>query len=205
MKTTTFLSICLITSIILTGCGAGTPVNTATPAYTPTPPNTTTADLTNVFLKPEDLPAGFHRFTNDEIKTLGIDLTSVLSRYGGGTNLVKTDIYGKNPQTEEFLFEGLFYPCSSDFIVATDKVFSNPEAFYPSNVKGISLLPNLSGIGNGSMGITSIDQGTTSNILTFRRNNTLIALIEINKSATSNFDLRATGQKMDQYVLAEYK
>jgi hypothetical protein len=33
----------------------------------------------------------------------------------------------------------------------------------------------------------------------------MIALVEANQSAASVFDLKAIGQKMDQYVLAEYK
>jgi hypothetical protein len=207
MKSATLLSMCLITGIILAGCGAGAPVNTATPAYTPTPPNTTTADLTKVSLKTEDLPVGFHRFTEDEIKTSGIDLTSMFKSFGSGANLVKEDLYGKNLTTVAFLFDVLVYPLSSDVIGQTDQTFKNPESAIQSNdtLKSFSVLPNLNAIGNGSMGLSGITKGINMNLLMIRRNNTLIILLEMYQGNTSNFDLKVVGQKMDQYVLAEYK
>jgi hypothetical protein len=198
MKTTTLLSIFLITGIILAGCGTGAPV------YTPTPPNTTTADLTNVSLKSEDLPAGIHRFTEDEIKSMGGDFTSMVKSFGGGASLVKTDLYGKDSKTVEFLFDAFFYPLSSDLIGKIDLGLSNPAGITQS-INGSQVLPNLSGIGNGSMGFTVIIQGIKYNFLMIRRNNTLILLMEAYQSETSNFDLKSIGQKMDQYVLAEYK
>lgn len=217
MKTRTLFAICFFTGILLAGCGPGaptktaiptntpTPVNTPTPAYTPTPPNTTTADLTNISLKAEDLPEGFHLFTEDEKKSIGdMDLTSMVKAFGGGANVVKTNLYGKNPTTIAFLVEAFFNPLSSELIGQMDQGFLNPDLIAQS-LEGSQVLPDLSGIGNGSMGLTTIIKGIKMNLLMVRRNNTLIVLLEVYQSETAKFDLKAIGQKEDQAVLAEYK
>jgi hypothetical protein len=205
LKIRTMLVICLFFGFLVTGCGAGAPFNTPTPAHTPTPPNTTSVDLTNISLKSEDLPEGFHLFTKDEIKLMGnMDLTSIVQAFGGGANLVKSNVYGKNPTTIEFLIEVYFYPLSSDIISQIDNGFLNPDLITKS-VEGSQVISDLSGIGNGSMGLTTIVQEINMNLLMIRRNNTLIVLLEVYQSETSNFDLKAIGPKADQAVLAEYK
>ena len=225
MKGTTFFSICLITGILLAGCATSAPVNTAAPAdtaapanttvpvNTPTPLNSTTADLSNVSLQTGDLPAGFHQFTDAEIQSMGIaDLMSMtksmvsamVKPFAGTANLVKTDIYGKDPKTVDFLVDAFFYPLSPTLITEIDMGFSNP-AIISQFLKGSQVLTEMNGIGNKSMGLSAIVQGFNLNLLVFRRNTTMIVLVEVNQSGTFNLDLKAIGQKMDQYVLAEYK
>jgi len=225
MKGTTFFSICLITGILLAGCSTGVavntaapadtaaPVNTAMPANTPAPLNTSTVDLTNVSLQTEDLPAGFHRFTDAEIQSMGIaDLMSMtksmvsamVKPFAGTANLVKTDIYGKDPKTVDFLVDTFFYPLSPMVIAEIDLGFSNP-AIIGQFLKGAQVRTDMGGIGNKSIGLTAVVQGFNLNLLVFRRNNTMIVLVEVNQSGTFNMDLKAIGQKMDQYVLAAYK
>jgi len=192
----------MIFVFLITGC-----ITVVTkPEVTPTPVNTTTADLTNVFLQTEDLPAGFHRYTEDEIKSMGWDLSSMLGSYGGGATLVKADAYGKDLTTltaVNFLIDGIFYPLSQELMGKMDAVFSNSAKGTPAP-NGSQVLPNLSGIGNGSIGMSFIVQGTNANLLMIRRNNALIVLLGMYPGDTSNFDLKAIGQKMDQYVLAKY-
>jgi len=219
MKRITFFSICLIAGILLAGCAAGAAVNTAAPANTavptstPVPLNTTTVDLTNVFLKTEDLPTGFHRFTDAEMKSMGITnlmtmttsmVSSMVKPFAGVADLVKADLYGKNTKTVEFLVDTFFYPLDPASIAQIDMGFSNP-AIISQFLKDTQVLPNFSGIGNSSIGLTAIVQGYNLKLIVFRRNNTMIALVEANQSAASIFDLKAIGQKMDQYVLAAYK
>jgi hypothetical protein len=219
MKRTTFFSICFITGILLAGCAAGTPDNTAAPANTAVPTNTpvplniTTVDLTNVFLKTEDLPAGFHKFTDAEMKSMGVTdlmamttsmISSMVKPFAGVADLVKADLYGKNTKTVEFLVNVFFYPLSPSSIFQIDMGFTNP-AIIGQFLKDVQILPDFSGIGNSSIGLTAIVQGYNLKLIVFRRNNTMIAFVEANQSAASVFDLKAIGQKMDQYVLAEYK
>ena len=219
MKFTAFFSICFITSMILTGCSTSAAVNTASPANTvipantPAPLNITTVDLTNVFLKTGDLPAGFHKFTDAEIKSLGVTdliatttsfIKSMVKPFDGVVDLVKTDLYGKSTKTVEFLVNVFFYPLSSSSIFQIDMGFSNPEII-GQFLKGAQVLPDFNGVGNSSTGLAQKVQGYNLKILVFRRNNTMIALVEANQSAASVFDLKAVGQKMDQYVLAAYK
>lgn len=225
MKYTTFFSIWLIAGIILAGCAAGALVNTAAPANTAVPTytvvptntsapiNTTTVDLTNVFLKTEDLPIGYHRFTDAEMKSMGISnlmamttsmVKSMVKPFAGVADLVKTDLYGKDTKTVEFLVNVFFYPLSPTSIFQIDMGFSNP-AIISQFLKDVQILPNFSGVGDSSLGLTAIVQGYNLKLIVFRRNNTMIALVEVNQSGTSNFDLKTMGQKMDQYVLAEYK
>jgi hypothetical protein len=228
MKHSTFFSICLIAGMILVGCSTGAAVNTASPsnpalpantavptvpANTPAPLNTTTVDLTNVSLKTEDLPGGYHKFTDAEIKSMGVDsmmnttttfIKAMVKPFDGVVDLVKSDLYGKSTKTEEFLVNVFFYPLSSSSIFQIDMGFSNP-AIISQFLKGAQVLPEYSGVGNASTGLAQTVQGYNLRILVFRRNNTMIALVEANKNATSVFDLKAIGQKMDQYVLAEYK
>ena len=225
MKGTTFFSICLITGILLAGCATSAPVNTAAPAdtaapanttvpvNTPTPLNSTTADLSNVSLQTGDLPAGFHQFTDAEIQSMGIaDLMSMtksmvsamVKPFAGTANLVKTDIYGKDPKTVDFLVDTFFYPLSPMVIAEIDLGFSNP-AIIGQFLKGAQVRTDMGGIGNKSIGLTAVVQGFNLNLLVFRRNNTMIVLVEVNQSGTFNMDLKAIGQKMDEYVLAAYK
>lgn len=219
MKATPIFSIGLITSIILVSCTTGAAVNTAgpentpVPINTPTPLNTTTADLTNVFLNTENLPTGFHRFTDAEIKSMiGTDIMtmttsmikSMVKPFAGVANIVKTDLYGKNTKTVQFLVCTFFYPLDSASIGLIDMGFSNP-AIISQYLKGPQILLNFNGIGNSSIGLTDIVKGFNMNILVFRRNNSMIALVEVKQNSTSIFDLKAIGQKMDQHVLAEYK
>jgi hypothetical protein len=102
------------------------------------------------------------------------------------------------------LIEAYFYPLSSDIISQIDNGFLNPDLITKS-VEGSQVISDLSGIGNGSMGLTTIVQEINMNLLMIRRNNTLIVLLEVYQSETSNFDLKAIGPKADQAVLAEYK
>jgi hypothetical protein len=219
MKHSTFFSICLIAAITLAGCSAGAVVNTAAPANTaiplntPAPLNTTTVDLTNVFLKTEDLPVGFHKFTDAEIKSMGVAnlmttttafIKSMVKPFDGVVGLVKADLYGKSTQNEEFLVTVFFYPLSPSSIFQIDLGFSNPDII-KQFLKGAQVLPEYGGVGNSSTGLTQTGQGFNLGILVFRRNNTMVALVEANKSAAWVFDLKAVSQKMDQYVLAAYK
>lgn len=219
MKITTFSSLCIIFGIILAGCSASSAVNTTSPANTviptntPAPLNITTVDLTNIFFKTEDLPTGFHRFTDAEMKSMiGMDLmtmttsmvNSMVKPFAGVADLVKTDLYGKNTKTVEFLVNVFFYPLSQQSIFQIDMGFSNPEII-SQYLKDVQVLPNFSGIGNKSIGLAAIVKGFNLNLLLFRRNNTMIILVEVNQNTTSKFDLKALGQKMDQYILAEYK
>jgi hypothetical protein len=225
MRFTTFFSICFMTSMILAGCSTGgvvntsspsntaIPANTASPTNTPAPLNITTVDLTKVFLKTEDIPAGFHKFTDAEMKSMGIAdfmatttsfIKAMVKPFDGVVDLVKADLYGKNTTTVEFLVNVFFYPLSSSSIFQIDMGFSNP-AIIGQFLKGAQILPDFSGVGNSSIGLAQTVQGYNLKILVFRRNNTMIALVEANQSAASVFDLKAVSQKMDQYVLAEYK
>jgi hypothetical protein len=219
MKLTTFFSTCLIFGIFLAGCSGGAvvnpanPTNTAIPVNTPAPLNTTTVDLTNVFLKTEDLPGGFHKFTDAEIKSMGVTslmttttsfIKAMVKPFDGVVDLVKADLYGKSTKNEQFLVNVFFYPLSSASIFQIDMGFSNP-AIISQFLKGAQVLPEYGGVGNSSTGLAQTVQGYNLRILVFRRNNTMIALVEANKSAASIFDLKAIGQKLDQYVLAAYK
>lgn len=219
MKCITFFSIWLMASIFLVGCSAGavenstSPANTAIPANTPVPLNITTVDLTNVFLKNGDLPVGYHKFSDAEMKSMGVSnlmtmttsfVKAMVKPFDGVVNLVKTDLYGKNTKTVEFLVNVFFYPLSSSSIFQIDMGFSNPEII-GQFLKGAQILPDFSGVGNSSIGLAQTVQGYNLRIIVFRRNNTMVAFVEANQNAASVFDLKAIGQKMDQYVLAEYK
>ena len=231
MKFTTFFSICFMTSMLLAGCSTGAvvntaspsntaipantaiPVNTVQPVNTPAPLNTTTVDLSNVFLKTEDLPAGYHKFTDAEMKSMGVaDLLamtksmvmSMVKPFDGVVDLVKADLYGKNTTTVEFLVNVFFYPLSPASIFEIDMGFSNP-AIIGQFLKDVKILPDFGGVGNSSIGLSAVVQGYNLRLIVFRRNNTMIALVEANKSGASVFDLKGLGQKMDQYVLAAYK
>ena len=218
MKTTTLFSVFLITGIILAGCGAGVPVNTATPVntptpentatpvYTPTPRNITNADLTNITLKTEDLPVGIHRFTEDEIKSIGFNFKALAEAYGLSPKLVKLDVYGENPQRGELLIIEIFYPMSAELVTQIAAVISYPGELAKLSIDDVKMLPNLSGIGNGSIGLSGIlNKMDKVNVLFIYQNNTVILIMDTYQSETSIFDLKAIGQKIDQYVLAEYK
>jgi hypothetical protein len=225
MKFTTFFSICFMTSMILAGCSTGAvvnttspsntavPANTAIPANTPAPLNITTVDLTNVFLKTEDLPAVYHKFSDSEMKSMGIAdfmatttsfIKAMVKPFDGVVDLVKADLYGKNTTTMDFLVNVFFYPLSSSSIFQVDMGFSNP-AIIGQFLKDVQILPDYNGVGNSSIGLSAVVQGYNLRIIVFRRNNTMVALVEANQSAASVFDLKSVGQKMDQYVLAAYK
>jgi hypothetical protein len=222
MKHSTFFSICLIFGIILSGCAAGAVVNTAAPvntavptvpANTPAPLNITTVDLTNVFLKTEDLPTGFHKFTDAEMKSMGVTslmttttsfIKSMVKPFDGVVDLVKADLYGKSTTKVDFLINVFFYPLSSASIFQIDMGFSNP-AIISQFLKGAQVLPEYSGVGNSSIGLAQTVQGYKLSILVFRRNNTMSALVEVDQTGVANYDLKAMGQKIDQYVLAAYK
>ena len=198
MKTRTLFAICFFIGILLAGCGTGAPAKTAIPT------NTTTADLTNISLKAEDLPEGFRLFTEDELKSNGLDLSSQFESFKIGAPLVKGYCYGKDVNIVNFLVIGVFYPLSPEIMGNWDAAFANPATF-AKVIKDSQVLPNLSGIGNGSMGLYYIAPGVKVNFLTIRRNNTLIVLLGMYEGETLNYDLKAIGQKMDQVVLAEYK
>ena len=198
MKTRTLFAICFFIGILLAGCGTGAPAKTAIP------PNTTTADLTNISIKAEDLPEGFHLFTEDVLKSNGLDLSSMFGSFNIGAPLVKGYFYGKDLTTVNFLVIGFFYPLSQVRLGNWDASFANTATFTQA-YKDSQILPNLSGIGNGSAGVYYITQGDKANLLMIRRNNTLIILLAMYEGETLNYDLKAIGQKMDQVVLAEYK
>jgi hypothetical protein len=167
-------------------------------------------DLTNISLKTEDLPLGYHQFTKNEIKsTFGqLPLEQLVIGVAGDTDLVKMDLYGKNPKIGDYLIVAFFYPLSMELIEQIDQRNSNSEMIIQQMNQacmGVQLLPNLSGMGNSSMGWTALCTHSRSDFLIIRRNNSLIFLIVMHSTEISNFDIKAIGQKIDQYVLAKYK
>ena len=198
MKTRTLFAICFFIGILLAGCGTGAPAKTAIPT------NTTTADLTNISIKAEDLPEGLRLFSEDELKSNGLDLSSQFASFKIGAPLAKMYFYGKDLTTVNFLAIAFFYPMSQVTLGNWDAAFANPATFAKA-FKDSQVLPNLSGIGNRSVGVSFIVPGYKANLLMIRRNNTMIVLFPMYEGETLNYDLKAFGQKMDQVVLAEYK
>ena len=111
--------------------------------------------------------------------------------------------YGKDLTTVNFLAIGFFYPMSQVTLGNWDTSFANPETF--AKAFNAQVLPDLSGIGNRSVGVSFVVPGYKANLLMIRRNNTMIVLLPMYEGETLNYDLKAFGQKMDQVVLAEYK
>jgi hypothetical protein len=140
----------------------------------------------------------------DLLATTTSFVKAMVKPFDGVVDLVKVDLYGKNTKTEEFLVNVFFYPLSQSSIFQIDMGFSNPTII-SQFLKGAQVLPEFSGVGNSSTGLAQTVQGYDLKLIVFRRNNTMVALVEANKSASSSIDLKSIGQKIDQYVLAEYK